>query len=362
MLYVKNRLEADRNLAPELLQSTFPAPGLGLRVETQADRLLVTWNRSSSIARIAAKGVLVIDDGTTHREVPLDSRQIADGSVLYKPASDDVSFRLELYGNQGSATTESMRVLDGTQPTRAESIAAKPASNALPFIASGPREPEQHESPTKTDANAPLPGRQRTEDSRNSASLPSSSGSARSFALQFPVVARPVLPAQTGLRPADVPPPDTPPQQMLQPIPLPIETPPPTVVAPQTPPPSPKPAASSSGIQKPEQPPPAAAQKAASAALFVPPQAVKQVMPDLKSFGIRVIGGVVEVEVRVRIDTRGRVKEAQVLNKDGKTNRALSAAALAAAKQWNFAPATLKGNKVESDHTIVFEFRGSTAR
>jgi TonB family protein len=66
---------------------------------------------------------------------------------------------------------------------------------------------------------------------------------------------------------------------------------------------------------------------------------------------------VTRVEVSVRIDKAGRVLSAHVLNEDGSTNAALSGAAMAAAKQWTFQPATLQGEKVESDHTIVFEFR-----
>jgi outer membrane biosynthesis protein TonB len=38
-------------------------------------------------------------------------------------------------------------------------------------------------------------------------------------------------------------------------------------------------------------------------------------------------------------------------------NQSIAAAAVAAARQWTFVPASSNGQHVESDHTIVFEFR-----
>ena len=64
---------------------------------------------------------------------------------------------------------------------------------------------------------------------------------------------------------------------------------------------------------------------------------------------------VTRVEVEVRIDTTGHVKAAHLTNPNVKS--ALGSAALAAAKQWTFQPASLRGQHVDSDHTIVFEFR-----
>ena len=58
----------------------------------------------------------------------------------------------------------------------------------------------------------------------------------------------------------------------------------------------------------------------------------------------------------MRVDQTGHVAYARVLN-GASVKRAVSAAALNAARQWTFQPATLRGQRVESDHTIVFEFR-----
>jgi TonB family protein len=80
-------------------------------------------------------------------------------------------------------------------------------------------------------------------------------------------------------------------------------------------------------------------------------------MPNTRTLAPGTISQVTRVEVAVRIDNTGHVLSAHVLNENGNGKGALSAAALAAARQWTFQPATLQGEKVESEHTIVFEFR-----
>jgi TonB family protein len=91
--------------------------------------------------------------------------------------------------------------------------------------------------------------------------------------------------------------------------------------------------------------------------VFGPPKPLLQVMPNTRALAPGVITQVTRVEVAVRIDNIGRVMSAHVLNESGSSKGALSQAAVAAARQWTFQPATLQGEKVESEHTIVFEFR-----
>jgi TonB family protein len=61
------------------------------------------------------------------------------------------------------------------------------------------------------------------------------------------------------------------------------------------------------------------------------------------------------VEVEVRIDVSGRVSAAHLETPNVKPQ--LASAAMAAARQWTFQPATLRGQRVETSHTIIFEFR-----
>ncbi len=117
---------------PGFLKAFFPAPGLGLRLETQGDRLLLSWNRHHPAVRNAKSGILQIDDGPQHRQVSLDAAQVSNGSVLYRPTSDDVTFRLEVEGTQGGRVSESMRVLEAAKPSTLDlsppTVAAPPES------------------------------------------------------------------------------------------------------------------------------------------------------------------------------------------------------------------------------------------
>src|SRR5579884_4060135 len=95
-------------------RALLPDTGLNLRVEGQGDRVLLSWNRRNSVVRSAAGATLHIDDGAQHRDVRLDAAQVENGAVLYRPNSDDVSFRLDVRGQDGSSIAENLRVLDST--------------------------------------------------------------------------------------------------------------------------------------------------------------------------------------------------------------------------------------------------------
>jgi TonB family protein len=88
---------------------------------------------------------------------------------------------------------------------------------------------------------------------------------------------------------------------------------------------------------------------------FVPPKVLLQVMPNIRSIPSNLVSDVTRVEVEVKIDTNGRVSAAHVETPNVKSQ--LVSAALAAARQWTFQPATLRGQRVETTHTIAFEFR-----
>jgi TonB family protein len=88
---------------------------------------------------------------------------------------------------------------------------------------------------------------------------------------------------------------------------------------------------------------------------FIGPRVISQVMPNTRDLPHGVIVKPTRVNVETRIDSLGRVSKARLINFDEETP--IGAAALAAAKQWKFEPAKLRGQPVESDHTIVFEFQ-----
>jgi outer membrane biosynthesis protein TonB len=90
---------------------------------------------------------------------------------------------------------------------------------------------------------------------------------------------------------------------------------------------------------------------------FVPPEPIRQIMPDLRKFGMATtVSRLFLVEVIVKVNDKGRVTEARLV--DDRSNRPpyITFAALDAAKQWTFRPATLRGQNIASDHTLVFRF------
>lgn len=111
LTYVEGLRSPNGLAVPHFVQTMLPDATLGLHVEFQGEHLVIAWNRRSPVVRDAAAGVLQIEDGGEQRRVHLDQTQIAAGSLLYKPASDDITFRLELFGDEGNKTVESVRVL-----------------------------------------------------------------------------------------------------------------------------------------------------------------------------------------------------------------------------------------------------------
>jgi TonB family protein len=104
-------------------------------------------------------------------------------------------------------------------------------------------------------------------------------------------------------------------------------------------------------------PSPAEVPDGKSISMAQPARALRQVMPDVKALDMGLIHNPVRMEVQVTIDKSGHVKRARFVNNGQKVNNALARAALIAARQWRFQPAILRGRPVESEHSIVFEFR-----
>ncbi|MGH9581732.1 MAG: TonB family protein [Bryobacteraceae bacterium] len=359
-------------VAPEVIHASVPVSSLQMHVEAQGDRVLVSWNPRASGVQAVASGRLTIADADQNREFPLDAAQAANGSVLYRPASGDVTFRLEIRNASGAVFNDSLRVLD---PAKAALLAQKKAPVRPPAVAEHLAQPTVsrpltrpvtalvgHVSANRV-ASAATPRRSETPGAanpvfhrirsaqdgaeRNLASSPER-GSTRltTGPLKMPATAPAISPPAQAVAASGG---DLPAQ-----------------VAPR--------ALSSSA------PPPAAAnrqsrgqtgevigtvsvthdssgrQSERAAGMFLPPQAVQQVMPTLRSSLVRAIAPGTKVEVRVRIDTRGRVKRAEIAAISRNIDIGVQKAAVDAAKQWRFAPAWRNGEKVASEYTVVFQF------
>jgi TonB family protein len=426
-------IESGSGKLAEIMRVIFPGTDLGLHVESQGERLLLSWNRRNPVVASANDGTLQIFDGAQHREIHLDGNQVADGSVLYKPVSGDVTFRLEVHGAEQSSAIGSMRVLDATNaaanthegpvldlskpeksdtsaspatattaksgpggkdlsakggtrshvtiyrsgdsgpvaipvvpsPSAAASDNLRKASAAFPTATAAPPATDRRSIPNTAADNPPLPvtaaqqgtqqnppqsAQQRTSEniSQNPAPTPENAQPAQRTRPERAETQRPAAaatPAPSGgatINGWDANPPET--QRTARSEGRPdasISTPPRS---------APASSPQSSSTQTAAAPPDGSAP-------FIAPKPLLQVMPNTRALPQGLIGEVTRVEVEVHIDDAGRVTEAHALNQGAGSKAQLTSAALTAAKQWTFQPATLHGEKVESQHTIVFEFR-----
>jgi TonB family protein len=345
------------NKLSQIMKVLFPGSDLELRADGRGDRLLLTWNRRNPAVAASSGAVLGITDGSKYLERKLDPLQVAEGSVLYKPATGDVTFQLRVVGTNQSIASGKLRVLDATTSATGDTqsildLSSPPA--AAPSSTSGLNPPPPAES------TLPLPPPEETYTNRRNNPVNE---------IKAPALVPTHAPAKPS--PEKVTPPQSSPQQAIQqPQPQPTQTavqqPPPVVRPPviaARQPSTSTPQTSNTAINgwdpnlpetKPatpqQQPPPDS-----KTVDFIGPKVLLQVMPSTRNLTPDMISEVTRVEVEVRIDTAGHVRSAKLGNPNVKA--LLGAAALAAAKQWTFQPATLRGQHVESDHTIVFEFR-----
>ncbi|MBV8551442.1 MAG: TonB family protein [Acidobacteriaceae bacterium] len=93
---------------------------------------------------------------------------------------------------------------------------------------------------------------------------------------------------------------------------------------------------------------------------YIPPQPLSRTLPSFgHTHGIPTYG-VTEIDIQVRIDEHGRVTDAQVRTASEHVSGALTAEAIAAARQWTFTPAKLNGKNIPCDHTIAFVLHPTT--
>ncbi len=98
-LSVRNQLPASIRPDPYSLHMT---------VTPTNDSLHVRWDRDAAPIHSQAKGALVISDGGAQKVVQLDGDQLRNGSVVYRRASNDVRFRLEVFTADRVMVSETM--------------------------------------------------------------------------------------------------------------------------------------------------------------------------------------------------------------------------------------------------------------
>jgi periplasmic protein TonB len=295
-----------------------PGPGtsgLSLRAERTAGDLLVTWNRDSEAVRTAVQAVLTIADGAQHENLPLDLAQLRNGSIVYTPATPDVSFRLEVTSSDpAKSRSELLRVLK--RPNEAAQT-AKPAGLPNPAKPASPPPPE---APNPDAAPPRAPARP-----FNAASLETPAARVRaarpSDLPEPPPADSPAAPSALGLSGVGAAPASAP------------------APVPPAPTPAPAPAA------KPPAEPVRVGGNVRPAELLTRREPV---YPPLARQSR--VGGVVVMDVRIGAD--GRVKSVTPLE----GHPMLRGAAVEAVRQWTYKPASLNGDAVESNSRIEVRF------
>lgn len=390
---------------PGFLDALWPAPGLGLKLSNEGDRVQLSWNQDNAAVRTAGEAILEIYDGVDHRQVRLTARELASGSVLYRPNTDDVVFHLEVHGAQGQTASQTMRVLGTSKPAILD--VSQPKSSGQTSPDARPRQENTRIAPGQLQ----LDGKNNIDPSRLVPIKPKSDKGQTQSARTLPKPAAVEQAAPTTQLPANntpavtSPPAEAPSTEAKETAGssspntgTPNTTPPKEAVAENVPPPTPLPsretpapqlpsnpnnsAANTStpntvpSVQQPETEAPVnvpalsgqASQPAAqlpssetnsgrqALASYIAPRPLRQVMPNVKALpaGLGDTSG--DVKVLVKVNESGRVIDAKIVEGSKTVNSLVRNAAILAAKQWTFEPASLRGRKIASDHTILFQF------
>ncbi len=81
---------------------------LGLTATPSADSVHLRWDRNSLPIRNAERGVLVIRENDAEKTIDLDAGHLRNGSVIYRKASNDLRFRLEVFMKQRVSISETV--------------------------------------------------------------------------------------------------------------------------------------------------------------------------------------------------------------------------------------------------------------
>ncbi len=323
--------------AGRFFASLFQGGDLNLHVANEDARLRLTWNQRNSAVASATLGVLHIADGPIQRDVRLDGQHIADGSVLYRPLSNDVTFRLEVRGEQGNASG-SVRILDAL---------ANGAGTALDVSATTPGTLVTAQYMNPVDPTAPhLLRPTGSSDTTTLEALPDNG-------LNTPVTTPPSTPTGAGRTQPSV-------ATSVLPSASTQENPryekPSAPILPDKQPSSAADFGQSNGRETINgwDPAPVPKQARPSTNNLIAAMPIAQIAPNISNLPAGTIRSGMHVTVRAYISDSGHVTSARVLTRH--VNSAVANLAVEAARQWLFEPARSNGRNVSSQREIVFDF------
>ena len=314
-----------------------------LRLELQAARVgndfVIMWAHSTPTGRSFPRGKLTIEDSGTRKEFVFDRSQMAGARMLYQPMSQDVSFRLDAVTQDGVEITESTRAYIATPPAAVTNPVT--LMDTLAIQTPAPDSPPVRPGITK---QAMLPSRvvpdeqwrQRLHASLGvKARLFQYSQPPRKVAPVVPLPEPPQLNANVDLN-----------RKALVEIQA-ERFPGAPIASLQSQPPVQR------EVPETVQHPPA---EVVGGPAVSPPVPIQSPRPVYSSQVAKMLTGVKEVVVHVKIDATGRVTEAKADTPTEYPYPQLGQSAVAAARNWRFKPATLSGLAVPSETDLRFRF------
>lgn len=94
---------------------------LDLTLVQFGENLHLKWNTDTLAFRNAKRGILHIQDGDNSKTVELKQEDLSRGGVLYRNATNNVKFRLEIFPRDRNSVAESLetRILEEAKPSQA---------------------------------------------------------------------------------------------------------------------------------------------------------------------------------------------------------------------------------------------------
>lgn len=282
-------------------RASITAQPLGLQVRAGQQGLAVSWNKSSTPVRNGISGVLMIEDGARRRQLQLSPGQLRAGGVLYSPENPLVQFKLEVYSDRDHFTGETVRFETSPHALNKPPVATflqravGKLTGRKPEIRVTRRRADTETAKTILPAEIPKP---------EPILIPPPPGAVRSP--EAIIAEPPNLTSSASLPPLSIPPP--------------------RVHAP------------SSEI---------------SYTAAIPRRRISPAAPvNLRS----AIRGNVSVEVKVAIDSDGKVTRAALRDARSPAQKLLAPHATQAALLWRFEPARRNGQPIDSEAILRFEF------
>jgi protein TonB len=281
-----------------------PRSSLGFSAERRGGDLMLSWNREAPQIVNATFGMLLIRGPEVNRDMPLNPEQLRTGSVLYTPTTDQMEIQLNVVEKE-RVTRDSVIVLLAQKESVRAPISARTAPAAEPS-----RERSVPESGTTVRIPPkPFKGIQVTRGGASSNPTIGSEPPPAIAAERGRTVDFSILPFEP-VAPPNSPAPSTAPVQSAAPTPSPV---------------------------------PAAAVPTYKPVPVVPEQ-LKAILTSPRV-----------VQVKLELTATGEVKKATVIPSKGSIPT-LDEAALRAAKEWRFRPASINGRAVPGEAIVQFRF------